>query len=393
MNPLAVTGFGVVGPLGLSADAWKEPSEHVFGAGPAEVLSTEKFPEACVASAKTYDEKALLGDKGLRNLDRLTKMMIVSAKLTLEHAGIKMNGAFITGVPDEVGICCSTAYGSLEAITEHKLIFENEDPRYINPSRFPNTVINASAGYVSIWEELRAPNVTVVDGNCGALDAILSASTHLDRHRAKRFLVGGAEVLSEALYLAFRMLGALADRSQIYRPGSLTSQGMRLGEGAAFCCVEPIGIAEQRHAKIQAVIKGYGTAFVPPRSEALLISVSPRAVKNAIEDAISDAQLTPQDIDAVCSAVCGLPLLDQPELEGIEAALGSHVPIFAPKTLHGETFGASGALGILDAWCLMQGVTHYPRISGPINDRSPECVLILTVGYYGNVSAVVLTRE
>ena len=50
-----------------------------------------------------------------------------------------------------------------------------EDRRYINPARFPLTVSNSAAGYASIWEDIRALNVTVSDGNCGALDAVACA--------------------------------------------------------------------------------------------------------------------------------------------------------------------------------------------------------------------------
>ncbi len=55
-----------------------------------------------------------------------------------------------------MGISSATAYGSLDAIAELNRVAELEDPRYINPQRFPNTVINAAAGYVSIWEGLHA---------------------------------------------------------------------------------------------------------------------------------------------------------------------------------------------------------------------------------------------
>ena len=58
-------------------------------------------------------------------------------------------GAFVGPLrPDQIGVCSSTAYGSLDSITELNLVAELEDPRYINPARFPNTVINAAAGYV-----------------------------------------------------------------------------------------------------------------------------------------------------------------------------------------------------------------------------------------------------
>jgi len=79
-------------------------------------------------------------------------MLIVCGKLALQDADLKRAGSHLLS-PDRIGVCSATAYGSLEAITEAVQVTELEDPRFLNPNRFPNTVINAAAGYVSIWED------------------------------------------------------------------------------------------------------------------------------------------------------------------------------------------------------------------------------------------------
>jgi 3-oxoacyl-(acyl-carrier-protein) synthase len=136
----------------------------------------------------------------------------------MHDAGFKKDGVYVQGSPERVGICCSNAYGSLEAITELDRVAMLEDARYINPSKFPNTVANSASGYVSIWEDIRALNVAVSDGNCGALDAFACADIYLDTGRADALLVGGAEAMSEALYLAFLKLGALeAEKPSVVR--------------------------------------------------------------------------------------------------------------------------------------------------------------------------------
>ena len=191
--------------MGLGEDslreAFSDPSgatARAFGGEPT-VLDPEKFPEAHGAEVWGFEPKEHLGPKGHRNFDRLTKYLIVAGKLALESAGVKKDGEFVSALkPEQVGVCSSTAYGSLDSITELNLVAELEDPRYINPARFPNTVINAAAGYVSIWEDLRAPNATIVDGNCGALDAVLSCETHLAHRRADAFLVGGGDASSRS---------------------------------------------------------------------------------------------------------------------------------------------------------------------------------------------------
>jgi 3-oxoacyl-[acyl-carrier-protein] synthase II len=393
--PYAITGIGLVSPIAVGCEPFFEAlCNRTASADPFHdhrtLLNPTLLADPCAAECYDFDAKQYLGDKGLRNFDRLTKLLIVAAKLALEHAGLKKDGVHQVP-PERIGLCSATAYGSLEAITEMVQVTELEDPRFLNPNRFPNTVINAAAGYVSIWEDLRAPNVTVVDGNCGALDAVLNSETHLRFGRADAFVVGGGEALSEPLYLAFRKLGLLAEGDRIFAPGNPASQGMLLGEGAAYLCVERPEFASRRGASTLAETVGYGNAFEPPESEALIVHASPRAVERAIRMALADAAMQPSDIDVVVSAVSGITTFDGAELEGIDACLGDRVAVAAPKVLFGETFGASGALAMACGVGFLQGVPPAPLVRGEV-PRAVNAVLVLAVGYYGNASAVILRR-
>lgn len=399
MKPLAITGVGVVSPIGIGRAQWRaalnDPASaaHKAFSGTPTVLSPEKVPNALAAEVWGFDPALTLGDKGLRNFDRLTKLMIVAAKEALEDSGLKRDGAHVVTTGDRVGVAVATAYGSLDVMTELNLVAELEDPRFLNPNRFPNTVANSSAGYVAIWEDLRAPNVTVVDGNCGALDAVLAAETHLACRRADAFIVGGGEVLSEPLFLAFRKLGLLAEAGDNCQPGYGESVGVRLAEGAAFLCVENLAMAEQRKARVLAEIVGYGSAFEPPSSEALVVNASADAVTRAIDLALADAGLNASDIDVVSSGVSGLPQFDRVELSALKARFGEQIAIVAPKAIYGESLGAGGAFAMAQVIEWFDGAPVAPLINGMVNGSTkgtPRHVLVSTVGFYGNVSAVVL---
>jgi 3-oxoacyl-(acyl-carrier-protein) synthase len=260
----------------------------------------------------------------------------------------------------------------------------------VNPNRFPNTVINSAGGYVSIWEDLRAPNVTVVDGNCGALDAVLTSETHLSNGRADAFIVGGGEVLSAPLYLAFRKLDALADRGRIYAPGQASGQGMRLGEAAAYLAIERQPDAERRGARVYGRILGYGNTFEPPESEAQLVHASERAIERAVRMAIADAGVSPAAIDLVCASAGGMAPFDRAELAALERVLGPDVAVATPKALYGETYGAGGALGTVCALSWLDGAAVGPIVRGALPGK-PRCVLVVAVGFYGNASALIVS--
>ena len=403
MRPLAITGIGFVTPVGFELDAFRAAfADPIAGrkkafAGPVTALSLDKFPGAHVAEVAGFDPNAHLGEKGHRNFDRLTKLLIVAAKRALEDAGLKKDGAWL-GVlkPEQVGVCSSTAYGSLDSITELNLVAELEDPRYINPARFPNTVINAAAGYVSIWEDLRAPNATVVDGNCGVLDAVLTCETHLAHRRADAFIVGGGDVLSEPLYVAFGKLDALAEGDACWEPASADSTGIHMGEGVAYLCVERRDEAIARKASIRALIAGYGTAFEPPTNDALLLNASPVAVSRAIRLALDDAGMGVAQVDAVCASCSGLARWDVAELHAIEQVLGADVAVAAPKAMWGEAFAGAAAMGMAAAasWVSLDPDRRAPvgpLVQGRVKDDT-RVVVVTAVGYYGNVSAVVIRR-
>ncbi len=381
---LAVTGLGVVSPIGIGREPFwaalgdPEAAERAAFAGTSSVLSPDRFPEAHVAEVWGWDPSQLLGEKGHRNFDRLTKFLIAAAKLGLEDAGLKKDGQNVALGPEKVGICSATAYGSLDVISEMFRVTELEDPRYINPTRFPNTVINAAAGYVSFWEDLRAPNATVVNGNCGALDSLLVASTHLRHGRGAAFLAGGGEVLMEPLYLALRRLGVVGD------------DRLRVGEGAAYVVVEDEPAARARGARVHGVVRGYGSAFEPPDRDAQLVHASSGAVRRALEGALADARLAASEVDAVCASQCGLEVVDAPEREGIAEVFGSAVPVARTKRLFGETFGAGGAFGLCAALAWTQGAPVAPRLSGEA-PRRVRNVAVITVGLYGNASAVIVS--
>jgi 3-oxoacyl-(acyl-carrier-protein) synthase len=368
MNPRAITGLGIVSNVATGgADAFLAAMKN----GPPKLTVPR-------AELTDFDPTKYLGDKGLRTLDRLTKLLIVAARLCLHDAGLKKDNQWAqlpsSGLfsGERVGVCCSNAYGSLEAIHELDKVAKLEDARYINPAKFPNTVSNSASGYVSIWEDLRALNVSVSDGNCGALDAVACTDIFLATKRAEAILTGGGEAMSEALYLAFEKLGAFGSQGQLAGADSI------LGEGAAFMMLEDLAVAKARSAKSLGEIIGYGTAFVAPKEESLLIGASREAIARACRQALADADVEPKDVDLVATSYAGIAQFDDEE----RAALAEIVPNAAqraPKEVFGETLGASGAMGMAAALAYLQ----EPKI---------RTVLVLTVGYYGNASAVLMRR-
>jgi 3-oxoacyl-(acyl-carrier-protein) synthase len=380
MKPRAVTGMGIASALGTGGLATLTEPVSSGARPPIKSFDASAYGDLpSVLEVPGFDPTRYLGDKGLRTLDRLTKLLVVAARLALHDAGLKKDNEWVALSAETVGLCCSNAYGSLESITELDRVAVLEDARYINPAKFPNTVSNSAAGYVSIWEELRALNVSVSDGNCGALDVFSCADLFLETGRAEAILTGGGEAMSEALFLAFDKLGLLGP-----------AHTARLGEGAAFLALEPLEKARARAAKILATVNGYGTAYDAAGEEVTLLHPSTDALERAIALALEDARIAAKDVDLVASSVAGIGRHDDAELSAIRRALGD-VPVAAPKRSFGETHGAGGVLATSAAIAWLAGAKADCVVSGAAPGR-PETVVVTALGYYGNASALVVRR-
>lgn len=397
MTPRIVTGLGIACALGTGAETFYRElatAKRLSGREPSAITSFDaaKYPDARIVEVPSFEPTKHLGDKGLRTLDRLTKLLLVAARLSLHEAGFKKDGQWVALAPERVGVVCSNAYGSLEAITELDRVAKLEDARYINPAKFPNTVSNSASGYVSIWEELRALNVSVSDGNCGGLDAVACADVFLETARADAIITGGGEAMSEALFLAFEKLGALGPGPLLAADGTAVRSvagETRLGEGAAFLALEDPSVAAARGATSLGEIAGYGTAFVASEASPLIFA-SREAASRAIANALADAALDAKDVDLVVSGVSGLAPFDGEELAAIEQILGA-TPVVAPKLALGETLGAGGTMGMAAALAWLGGVPVSKDlvVSGEVPARIRN-VVVTALGYYGNASAVVL---
>jgi 3-oxoacyl-(acyl-carrier-protein) synthase len=140
---------------------------------------------------------------------------------------------------------------------------------------------------------------------------------------------------------------------------------------------------------VRAHLAGYGTAFDAPRREGRLLHASPVAVARAVRGALRDAQLEPKDVDLVCSSLSGLRPFDQAELTGLEEVFGPEMAIAAPKAIWGESFAGAPALGMAAAVAWTEGAAPAPLVRGEAPSKL-RTVVVTAVGYYGNVSAVVV---
>ena len=227
-------------------------------------------------------------------------------------------------------------------------------PSYASPLDFANSVINAAAGQAAIWHGLRGVNSTICAGEASGLSAIACAVDLIRSGRAQALLAGGVEELCYESFVGYLRAGRLCGSNGDGRPIPFDARrnGFALSEGAALLMLEDAESAAARGASVIGVVLGHGSAFDVTGTEEGAALALARAVRLALED----AELGPDEIDALVVAANGSVAGDRAEARGVAGALGSRaaeLPLTAVKSMLGEALGASGgfqavaALGVL----------------------------------------------
>jgi 3-oxoacyl-[acyl-carrier-protein] synthase II len=410
MSPMrfVITGVGVLSSNGIGIDSFSTSlCEGVSGVKPVSLFDTALLKATQAGEIADFHPEEIIGSKGLRILDRSTKLINCAAQLALTDAHLTVNddNSSLTGV------IVATTLGSLKSIMDFDKDALVDGPRYVNPAHFPNTVINSPASQVAIRFQIRGLNATIATGFTASLDALAYALTCMKLGRIKIALVGGVEELCQQTYLGFYKAGLLAGAKE----GSLEAScpfdkrrnGIIFGEGASIAVVEELESARKRGATIVAEVSGVGRACEPGAVHTF--SVRPTSLKRAMEQAIKEAGIGKEEIDYVSAAANSTRIVDSSETQALKETLcadRTKVAVSSIKSMVGECYSASGALQVAGGVSAIQKqivpATINYRVVDPSCDlsyvvnksqRQPvRHVLINSVGLGGLSSSVILSR-
>lgn len=404
---VVVTGIGVLSPIGIGRDRyWEALAAGASGFGPITLFDTSSFHVHAGGEIQDFNPELFLGKRGLRELDRSARLLCSAARLAIDDARLR--------ITDEnsrsIGVSVGATFGSLHSISQFDRVGLIEGPRYVNPSHFPNTVLNSPASRVSIRFNIRGFNTTISTGFCSGTDALSYAADFIRLNRADAVLTGGVEELCEETFLAFHTLGYLSgnDGSEpLSCPFDARRNGVILSEGAAVLLLENEDHAGRRGADILARVLGCGNSFDP--SAGGDFNHDGKGLKTAVTIALQDGRLGLEDIDYISATANSLEGLDRMETRVIKEVFGKRaydIPVSSIKSMVGESFSASGSLSLAAAVGAIRNGFVPPTVN--YRERDPECdldyvpgtarrkdvgnVLVLAADPYGNNSAVVLGK-
>ncbi len=407
MDRVVITGIGVLSPVGIGRQVyWEALSHGETGFRTISLFDTAPYKVHIAGEISDFDPVSFLGKKGLRTLDRSTRLLSSAAKLAIDDAHLHINDENT----NSIGVSIGTTFGSLHSISQFDRAGLIEGPKSVNPSHFPNTVINSPASQVSIRFKIKGFNTTISTGFCAGLDAVIYASDFIRLNRADAVLAGGVEELCEETFFGFHKLGCLSGSDGSHPlccPYDARRNGTILSEGAAILVLEGEEHALIRGADILARISGYGNSFDP--AARMDFGHEGKGLKNTIGIALRDASLSPEDIDYISSCANSTKALDRMETMVIKEVFGEHaykIPVSSIKSMVGETFSASGALSLASTVGAIKKGIIPPTVNYkekdvecdldyvPDGPRQKEIVnaLVIAADPYGNNSSIILSK-
>ena len=342
---VAVTGIGVVTPLGIGIAAfWDGVLSERVAVAPITRFETAGYRSRIAAQIDDFQPRDFVGRKRLHWTDRFSQFSIAAARLALDDAAYRPNGA-----SEEVGIYLGSALGGLAFADEQHDVFRERGLEAVKPLLAISVFGGAATSNVAIEFDLRGP--TVANGNSCASGAVAIGDAYraIARGDVRAALAGGVEApLSPLVYGAFTVIRAMSTRNDepegASRPFDRARDGFVMAEGAGVLLLERLEDAQRRGARIYGEVAGYGLTndahhMSAPRPDATMNAA-------AMQRALDEARLAPAEVDVVNAHGSATPLGDRAEALAMELVFGERagaVPVTATKGQHAHALGATGA--------------------------------------------------
>lgn len=343
---VAVTGMGVVTPIGIGRDEFlKALKEGKTGFAPITAFDTSEYKVKLAAEVKDFDPEAFMDKKAARRMERFSQFAVAAAKEAIEDAGLDMSRED----PFRAGCSIGSGIGSLQAMErEHSRLLEYGKGK-VGPMFVPLMISNMAAGNVSILYGLKGKNINVVTACATGTNSIGEAFRSIQYGEADIMVAGGSEAaicpLGIAGFSSLTALSSCEDPKRCSIPFDKDRSGFVMGEGAGIVVLEELTHAIDRGAKIYAEVKGYGCS-----ADAYHIT-SPAedgaGAATAMRYAVEDAGLQPGDITYINAHGTATKHNDLFETRAIKLAFGEHahdIKINSTKSMIGHLLGAAGAV-------------------------------------------------
>lgn len=451
---IAITGLGTVCGLGVGINPlWEALCAGKSALAPATRLDASGFRSRLAGEAKEFSAKDFVPKtyrKAVKVMARDIELAVGAARCAVDDAklvtrngapdgdgtvaqvettypgnrmGCQIGAGLIAAETDELSSALATAvdaqgkfqlqaWGTATASdgTQGKGGMNNLQPLWLL-KYLPNML----ACHVTIIHGAEGPSNTITCAEASGLLSLGESCRVIERGAADLCFSGSAESKVNLMgFLRLQLAGKLAetgdatDGSSIVRPYDPASSGTILGEGSGILIIEDLEKAKARGARVYCQIAGFGAGH-SDRLELDPIAPGPDVgLQYAIENAIADAGISPDQIDAIVPHASGVAGSDRAEADALRAVFGARLKDIELITLTpaiGECMAGNGGLMTAVAAMALHTQTLPARLQGgkpaadlragaaPSRKAELRHVLVCSSALGGQNAAAVLRRN
>jgi 3-oxoacyl-[acyl-carrier-protein] synthase II len=347
MEQVAVTGVGIVSPIGSNVESfWQHLLEGQRAIAPMPERSKVTGNGFWAAVSDDFLAQSALPRSALRNTDRFTQYAMVAAHEAMERAGLHPPSA-------RTAVIIGNTMGGFPTVAQAQTRFLDE-ARSVTPKLMALVIPNMAGASIAMHWKLHGPQLAISTACASSLDAIGLASGMIERGEIDAAIAGGSEtLLSPLVYESLVRAGALSrnpDVAQASRPFDVDRDGFVMGDGAGILVLERAEHATARGASVLARIRGYGSV-----ADAYHItSPDPSGLYeiDAMRDAIEGAGDAGERCDVVYAHATSTIVGDAAESKAInEVYIGGRAVVTSIKGNLGHSMASAGAM------CAIAGIS------------------------------------
>ncbi len=371
MKRVVVTGVGAVTPIGNDVKTfWQNIKAGVNGIDLVGAFDVTDFKTKIAGEIKDLEITDHIDKKDVRKMDRFTQLALIAATEAVENSGLDMEKED----PWRVGVITGSGIGGILTFEEQHKNYLEKGPGRVSPFFIPMMIGNMAPCQIAMKYNARGVNENVVTACASSTNALGTAFRHIQYGDNDVIIAGGCEAtVAPTAFAGFCNMKAMSTRNDdpkhASRPFDLNRDGFVLSEGAAFLVLEELEHAKARGAHIICEMTGYGAT-----DDAYHIT-SPmpggEGGAKAMELAIKDSGVTPEDITYINAHGTSTKLNDMFETQAIKAVFGDaayKVAVSSTKSMTGHMLGAAGAVeAIVCAYAIEDGY-----IPATINYETPD---------------------
>jgi len=377
---VVITGMGVVSPNGVGNKAFTEAAlAGRSGVRRISHFDCSEIPVQIAGEVCAFDELNWVERRERKHVSRVLPLALAAATEAFQDAGIDP-AALSLDERRRFGVIIGSGGGAQEFTEEQYRLFFTKQYKHMSLFCVPTGVMGSLSSELNVRFGLRGASHVITSGCTSSTDAFGYSMRQIQSGRLDWVLSGGADApISLGIVKGFILMKILTESwneapEQGSRPFSVNRDGFVLGEGAWMYILEGLEHARARGANILAEVCGYGStceAFHRVR-----LHECGEEPARAIQLAMQEAGIAPQNIDYVNLHGTSTELNDRIETRALKLALGDRayqVPMSALKSQIGHPQGASGSAGIGATIVAIKSGQIPPTIN--LDTPDPDCDL------------------